>query len=1395
MNRDHCKHLARWLCALLWVLAAAPAANAKSTGAIAGAGGEQRYIVILQDPPLAAYDGRVIHTPERKNAFTRLEPTANRFTGARKLDVHTARSQAYLKFLDERLAAVKGEAALRMGHQLQALQRYRNATNGFSAELTAAEVSKLRATPGVKAVIPDVIRRVETDAGPKWIGADKIHDGSAGVTPTGGQGVVVGLIDTGINWDHPSFADPGEGGNAGWDHVNPYGSQLGLCSDPEVKCNDKLVGVYDFIHDDPNTTKVEENTKGKDNKGHGSHVASIAVGNPLSLSIGGQPVSIDGVAPNANLVSYRVCYIADANDPNDDGCPTSAILQAIDQAITDQVDVINMSLGADPSSPWAVGTDAQAYLNARAAGIFVATSAGNNGPNPGTVGSPANAPWVTAAGAATDDRKFVSLVENLSGGTLPPGTLIGKSFTGGTGIKEIVYAGDYGNALCGTGAAESQPDCDGNTGASNPFPANTFHGEIVVCDRGTYGRVEKGKNLMLAGAGGYILANTATWGEDIVADQHCLPASHIGAADGNKLRSWLATGTSHQGSISGFQSLHDPSFADEIADFSSRGPNLPPVADVMKPDLIAPGVRILGASVPNDTSFAILDGTSMASPHIAGAAALIKAVHPDWTPSMIVSALIETATPELAHDYDGSVATVNKRGGGRPRLDLAVHAGLFLNETRDNFTSANPQFNGEPRDLNLPGLVDTACVNTCTFHRSVTDMAGGAAWSASAEGLPPGVTVSISPQNFSIADSTSIALDITVDLTQADLTGTWVYGAVRLQSSGLPDAVLPLAVYASGGEAPSEWTIETNQVSGWQQFTVGGFVALPDATFESGGLVVPDETTRDLVQDPTQDDPFDNNTGVMRVWYNVPPGTLWLHAETLPSTANDLDLYVGRDSNHDGQAQKSEQVCSSTTPQDLELCDLFKPAEGDYWVLVQNWDASSAADTVTLKSAVVGPQTDSKLGASGPGIVPTAGNFKVRASWENANAPVGTEMFGAVAIGTDRNNPGNIGVVPVKFTRTAVEAPHTTVLMNGLSRTLALGAGQTHDRVFVDVPPGASGLTITSSGADGQQSDNLEIGLYRMDFDNAFGASPFAAPADTGAGPVASASGASGNGPTLTVGSGQLQPGRWYVVVKNNGAAAATVTLKADIAFSGQPIALHGGLWQPSIRTDLHQGYDFNTTGAARGFLWYSYDENGQPEWYLASGPEPDGNTWVAELFRYTNDGSEQHGVHAGYVSITTVAENDEIFSFLLFGKNGSDRMEPSSLLTCPTVDNVKRKYTGLWSRAAPGIGGASTLVNDFAQAYVHYIYDAQGNPRWMTASSGLQLPASGDMSLLQFTGYCAVCADTGTSHETVGTLNVVFADEANLTWTLDYALHSPLSGSIQRTNDAVKLTAPLACQ
>jgi hypothetical protein len=457
---------------------------------------------------------------------------------------------------------------------------------------------------------------------------------------------------------------------------------------------------------------------------------------------------------------------------------------------------------------------------------------------------------------------------------------------------------------------------------------------------------------MLAGAGGYILLNTESEGESIVADDHCLPTSHLGLADGSQLREWLDSGSGHQGSISGFRILHRDENADQLAFFSGRGPNLPPVEDILKPDLIAPGVGILAAFIPNAGSYAFQSGTSMSSPHVAGGAALIKAVHPDWTPPMIVSALTLTATPELVGDFDGSAVNPHKHGAGRPRLDLAVNSALYVNETESGFLAASPGSGGEPKELNLPTMADAFCRNNCSFSRTVTDLVGGANWSASAQNFSDGVEVDISPQNFTLANGASRLLTMDIDLTHSEVVGEWVYGEIKLSSNGHPDAVFTVAVFADGGELPSEWVIDSDQISGFQEFSLSGLAGMPDATYTSGGLVIPTETTASLPQDPTTDSPYDDSVGLLTLSIPVAADTLWLHTETLESTSADLDLFVGLDVNNDGIAQPSEELCRSTSPIDLELCDLFAPVAGNYWVIVQNWTATNDPDDVTLKTAV-----------------------------------------------------------------------------------------------------------------------------------------------------------------------------------------------------------------------------------------------------------------------------------------------------------------------------------------------------------------------------------------------------------------------------------------------------------
>ena len=530
------------------------------------------YLIRLVDPPLASYDGGI----------SGLEPTRPSVTGALKLDVDTPASQAYGSYLAQKQNEVVEAMQLRFSHQMDVVYRYNTAYNGLAVRLTGQEALEAASLPGVADVQRDFVRYPDTDAGPDWIGAPGVWDSTGtGLPATMGEGVIIGIIDTGINFDHPSFADVG---GDGYDHTNPFGAgnYVGWCNSghPDYDagvhiCNDKLVGAWDFTAD---------GNKGEDDDGHGSHTASTAGGNVVTATIDAPTIlierSISGVAPHANIISYDTCIA-------DDGCPGSALVAAIDQAVMDGVDVINYSIGGGPFNPWA-DADSLAFLSARDAGVFVATSAGNSGPGAGTMGSPANSPWLLSVGAVTHNRKFVNALTGMSGGDSPaPPDLFGQSITDGYGPAPIVHAKDYGDALC-----------------LNPFPGGTWSGEIVVCDRGEIARVDKGWNVLQGGAGGYVLANTAVESEGLSADAHHLPAVHIGYAAAQQLLPWLDSGSGHMATIAGTTIDENPSNGDVMADFSSRGPN-PPVPDVLKPDVTAPGVAILAASM-NGTEFEVV---------------------------------------------------------------------------------------------------------------------------------------------------------------------------------------------------------------------------------------------------------------------------------------------------------------------------------------------------------------------------------------------------------------------------------------------------------------------------------------------------------------------------------------------------------------------------------------------------------------------------------------------------------------------------------------------------------------------------------------------------------------------------------------------------------------------
>jgi subtilisin family serine protease len=683
------------------------------------------YIVQLEAPPLASYRGGIAG----------LAATSAGHRGERRLDAGSAESRRYAAHLVATHQQVLATAARTLGRAVSARHHYTSALNGMALELTPAEAAALERLPGVRRVEPNRKLRILSDAGPAWIGAPGVWNGTAtgGLPGTQGEGIVIGVIDTGINMDHPSFADIG---GDGYDHTNPRGAGnfVGWCDpanpdfDPALVCNDKLIGVWSY---------PESGGDPEDDDGHGSHTASIAAGNHTVFDFAAQTIQASGVAPHAHIIAYDVCLDL-AN------CPTAVILAAMDQAVADGVDVVSMAIGGPAlDDPWndVFGT---ATLGVRDAGIFVASAAGSS-MSFWAIFTPASAPWVTAVGATTHSREFSGAIASMSGGAAaPPPDLPGRSLTGGYGPVSIVRAESFGDAWC-----------------SVPFAADTFSGQIVVCRHSFGPAVAKGENVLAAGAGGLVLTQYLSSTETLT-EAHVLPAVHLGFNEGNQLLTWLNSGGGHTGSILAGAATSNPSRADILASFSPRGPGVT-IPHVVKPDLVAPGVDILAATKDPDDSV-LMNGTSMASSHVAGAAALLSALHPEWTPGEVQSALMTTAATAAVKLQDG-VSPANSaldRGSGRIDVAAAARAGLVLDVGAGAFAAASPDIGGDPATLNLPTLAHFNCVLTCSWTRivrSTLDIASQ--WTVSVA-APGGVSVTVTPSAFALAAGATQSLQITL---------------------------------------------------------------------------------------------------------------------------------------------------------------------------------------------------------------------------------------------------------------------------------------------------------------------------------------------------------------------------------------------------------------------------------------------------------------------------------------------------------------------------------------------------------------------------------------------------------------------------------------------------------
>ncbi|XP_059279416.1 subtilisin-like protease SBT1.7 [Lycium ferocissimum] len=555
---------------------------------------------------------------------------------------------------------------------------YNSVIHGYSTQLTADEAKSLEQQPGILSVHEEVRYELHTTRSPSFMGLGGRESMSFFPQSEARSEVIIGVLDTGVYPESKSFDDTGLG-------PVPK-SWKGTCQISEYfaasSCNRKLIGARFFSQGyEAALGAIDETTESKsprDHEGHGTHTATTAAGSVVNGAnlFGYAAGTARGMASHARVAAYKVCWA--------EGCFSSDILAGMDQAVIDGVNVLSLSLGGTISDYYkdvvAIGA-----FTAASKGIFVSCSAGNGGPSSGTLSNVA--PWITTVGAGTMDREFPAYIsigngKKLNGVSLYHGKVLSP-------LMPLVYAGNASQAS------------NGNLCTSGSLIPEKVAGKIVVCDRGMNARAQKGLVVKDAGGIGMILANTDTYGEELVADAHFIPTAAVGQTAGNLIKQYIASNSNPTATFAFGGTKLGVQPSPVVAAFSSRGPN-PITPDILKPDLIAPGVNILAAwtdkvgptGLQKDTRFVgynIISGTSMSCPHVSGLAALLKAAHPEWSPAAIRSALMTTSysTYKNGKTIDdvatGMSSTPFDYGAGHVNPTAAVNPGLVYDLTVDDY--------------------------------------------------------------------------------------------------------------------------------------------------------------------------------------------------------------------------------------------------------------------------------------------------------------------------------------------------------------------------------------------------------------------------------------------------------------------------------------------------------------------------------------------------------------------------------------------------------------------------------------------------------------------------------------------------------------------------------------
>ncbi|KAL4296735.1 hypothetical protein GQ457_12G025580 [Hibiscus cannabinus] len=776
------------------------------------------YIVTVEGEPIISYKGG-------ENGF---EATAAE--SDEKIDTKSELVTSYASHLEKKHDMLLG--MLFEHGSYKKLYSYKHLINGFSVYLSPEQAETLRRAPGVKTVERDWKVRKLTTHTPQFLGLPTSVWPTGGGFDRAGEDIVIGFVDSGIYPLHPSFAAY---------HTDPYGpvpKYKGKCEiDPGTKrdfCNGKIIGAQHFAEAAKAAGAFNpaiDFASPMDGDGHGSHTAAIAAGNNgIPVRMGGHEFGkASGMAPRARIAVYKALYRLFGGFVAD-------VVAAIDQAVHDGVDILSLSVG--PNGPPA--TTKTTFLNpfdatllgAVKAGVFVAQAAGNGGPFPKTLVS--YSPWITTVAAAIDDRRYKNHLimgngKSLAGIGLSPSTHPNQTYT-------MVAANDV---LLDSSVKYSPSDCQ----RPEVLNKKLVEGKILLCGYsfnfvvGSASIKKVSETAKALGAVGFVLAvENVSPGTKFDPVPVGIPGILItDVSNSMDLVDYYNVSTPRDwtGRVKSFKAigrigdglmpiLHKS--APQVAVFSSRGPNIKDFslhdADLLKPDILAPGALIWAAWSPNGTDepnyvgeeFAMISGTSMAAPHIAGIAALLKQKHPDWSPAAIKSALMTTSTKVdragrplqaqqdskteamklvAATPFDYGSGHVNPRAALDPGLIfdagyedylgfLCTTPGVDIHEIKHYTNSPCNNTIGHPSNLNIPSITISRLVGTQTVTRTVTNVAAEETYTITAR-MHPSIAIETNPSAMTLKPGASRKFSVT--LTARSVTGTYRFGEITMKGS------------------------------------------------------------------------------------------------------------------------------------------------------------------------------------------------------------------------------------------------------------------------------------------------------------------------------------------------------------------------------------------------------------------------------------------------------------------------------------------------------------------------------------------------------------------------------------------------------------------------------------